>query len=487
MPIPGIKNAPAPALAALDLRIQAMNDEDKIANLHNAYGYYTDRKMWDDASDLFTDDGVLEIADVGIYAGARGIRRSYERFGPPGLQRGQLNDRLIFNLLVSVAAAGNEARARAVEFNLLGDTGTGTASLGLDVLESRFIRGADAIWRIREMRVFPIMATDYYRGWAKSRLVTPPTAAMFAPDRPVPVADAGTLTDGAIPVFFENNPVTGRPVSLPAGAKVAGVDALVPAPATLPPPMRTPSDLDAAVADAARRLSLSVAYVAVDNISHALGNFIDDQQWHSLGLLFAKDGWRAKAAIAFCVGPEHVEECERNYDGVAALPRASASGHWLIQPVIDVAPDGTSAKMRHRLLHIDAAPESRGFSDGMYPNNAAKLENGVWKFDVAAPDQPYFSSSGFRDGWARKSATLVGRATNRNAIEPLRNFPPDVPRASMPIRHHGSLPGDTIVWPDIKPMWFSYRNPVSGRVPPLYCPDLKTCETALTAAAATRR
>jgi hypothetical protein len=250
--------------------------------------------------------------------------------------------------------------------------------------------------------------------------------------------------------------------------------------------MQTPSDLDAAVADAARRLSLSVAYVAVDNISHALGNFIDDQQWHSLGLLFAKDGWRAKAAVAFCVGPEHVEECERNYDGVAALPRASASGHWLIQPVIDVAPDGTSAKMRHRLLHIDAAPESRGFSDGMYPNNAAKLENGVWKFDVAAPDQPYFSSSGFKDGWARKSTTPAGRATNRNAIEPLRNFPPDVPRASMPIRHHGSLPGDMIVWPDIKPMWFSYRNPVSGRVPPLYCPDLKTCETHLMVAGARR-
>ena len=179
-----------------------------------------------------------------------------------------------------------------------------------------------------------------------------------------------------------------------------------------------------------RRLSLSVAYVAVDNISHALGNFIDDQQWHSLGLLFARDGWRAKAAVAFCVGPEHAEECERNYDGVAALPRASASGHWLIQPVIDVAPDGNSAKMRHRLLHIDAAPESRGFSDGMYPNNAAKLEDGVWKFDVAAPDQPYFSSSGFRDGWARRSTTPPGRAPNRNAIEPLRNFPPDVPRAS---------------------------------------------------------
>jgi hypothetical protein len=484
MRIPGIKGAPTVALAALNLRIQAMNDEDKVANLQNAYGYYTDRKMWDDASDLFTDDGVLEIGDVGIYAGVKNIRRSYERFGPSGLLPGQLNDRLIFSLRVTTA--GNEARTRGIALNLLGDVGTGTASLGLDVLESRCVRGTDGIWRIREMRIFPIMATDYYRGWAASRLVTPPPAGRFAPDKPVPAADAGTLTDGVIPVFFESHPVTGKPVSVPAGAKVAGVDALLPASAPPSPPVQMAIDFDAAVADAARRLSLSVAYVAVDNISHALGNFIDDQQWHALGGLFAKDGWRAKAAVAFCVGPEHVEECERNYDGVAALPRASASGHWLIQPVIDVAPDGASAKMRHRLLHIDAAPESRGFSDGMYPNNAATLENGVWKFDVAAPDQPYFSSSGFKDGWARKATAPAGRAANRNAIEPLRNFPPDVPRASMPIRHHGSLPGDMIVWPDIKPMWFSYRNPVSGRVPPLYCPDLKTCETDLKVAGARR-
>src|SRR4029077_9863855 len=120
-----------------------------------------------------------------------------------------------------------------------------------------------------------------------------------------------TLTDGAIPVFFDSNPVTGKPVTLPAGARVAGADALVPALARPSPTMQTPSDLDAAVADARRRLSLSVAYIAVDNISHALGNDIDDQQWHSLGLLFAKDGWRGKAAVAFCVGPDHAEECER--------------------------------------------------------------------------------------------------------------------------------------------------------------------------------
>src|SRR5262245_35868342 len=452
MTIPAITGTPSDTLAALDRRIQVMNDEDKVANLQNAYGYYIDRKMWDDATDLFTSDAVVELADVGIYEGPASIRRFHERSGPQGLRYGQMNNRLIFNLLVSVAPAGREARTRGVVFNMLGDYTAGTASLGIDVIENRFAKGTDGIWRIREMRILPIMATDYYQGWAKSRLMTAPETGQYAPDRPAPATDRGTLTDGVVPDFFLNHPVTGKPVQLPTGTKVAGVTALLPPPAAVRDARLPPRDMQTAIADARRRLSHAVAYIAVDNISHALGNDIDDQQWHALGQLFAKDGWRAKAAVAFCVGPEHAEECERNYDGVAALPRPAAQGHWLIQPVIDVAPDGKSARMRHYLLHIDAAPVSRGFSDGMYPNNAAKLEDGIWKLDVMAPDQPYFSSPSFKDGWARKASSVMPRPVVKNAIEPLRNFPPDIPRSSMPLRHHGSLPGDTIVWPDIKPM-----------------------------------
>ena len=37
----------------------------------------------------------------------------------------------------------------------------------------------------------------------------------------------------------------------------------------------------------------------------------------------------------------------------------------------------------------------------------------------------------------------------------------------------GTLP--YIVWPDILPMWFNYRNPVSGRVPQFYQPDCTPC------------
>jgi hypothetical protein len=246
------------------------------------------------------------------------------------------------------------------------------------------------------------------------------------------------------------------------------------------PQIQVSPDLDAAVADAERRTLISVAYIAADNLGHALGNNIDDQSWHNLGLLFARDGWRAKGAIAFCVGPAHTEMCETNYDGVAAKPRTSSASHWLIQPVIDVAPDGKSAHVRHYLIHFNTSSEySSGLSDGMYPNNAIKMEDGIFKLDVGAPDQPYFTSPSWKAGWARDEPRASRQNNVVQAIVPLRDFPADIPRASMPLRHHGSVPGDVIVWPDIKPMWFSYKNPVSGRVPPLYCPDIKTCEKDL--------
>ena len=46
-----------------------------------------------------------------------------------------------------------------------------------------------------------------------------------------------------------------------------------------------------------------------------------------------------------------------------------------------------------------------------------------------APDQPYFSSPSFKDGWARKASASAPRPVVKNAIEPLRNFPPDIPRS----------------------------------------------------------
>src|SRR5690606_4191825 len=93
---PAVGEAPETdaTLAELQRRVDALNDEDRVRNLQSAYGYYADRKMWDDVVDLFAEDGVVEVGGHGIWRGPDGIRRWLASIGEAGLSHGQLNDRV---------------------------------------------------------------------------------------------------------------------------------------------------------------------------------------------------------------------------------------------------------------------------------------------------------------------------------------------------------------------------------------------------------
>jgi hypothetical protein len=124
IPIPEpVGTAPASdaTLAALEERIAVMNDESLVRNLQAAYGYYVNRRMWDDVTDLFAANGVYEFGGNGIYEGKAGVRRAHERMGPDGLTDGILNDRLQFDSVVSLAPGRREAWVRGIEMGMLGD------------------------------------------------------------------------------------------------------------------------------------------------------------------------------------------------------------------------------------------------------------------------------------------------------------------------------------------------------------------------------
>src|SRR4030095_10220449 len=110
---------------------------------------------------------------------------------------------------------------------LIGDAEKGTAFYSLAIFENRYVKQND-IWRIREMRIFPLMKTERTVCCAKSQVADPPPAREHAPDRPVPAADV--MTPGAVPVFFAPNPATGKAVSLPSGVKTVGHERLLKAP-----------------------------------------------------------------------------------------------------------------------------------------------------------------------------------------------------------------------------------------------------------------
>src|SRR5690606_8831581 len=172
VPIPPPKGA-APAsgasLADLERRIVALNDEDAVTNLQHAYGYYVDRKMWDDVVDLFAADGVIEVHGVGVFRGRDGIRRALERMGPAGLEDGELNDRPIFDTIVEVLPGGREAVSRGIELGMLGDAAAGTAHWEVTIFRNRFVK-EDGLWKLRELRLFPVVRADYTAGWGDGGL-----------------------------------------------------------------------------------------------------------------------------------------------------------------------------------------------------------------------------------------------------------------------------------------------------------------------------
>jgi hypothetical protein len=393
-------------VAALEERISQMNDEDKVRNLQNAYGYYVDRKMWDDVADLFAANGVLEVANLGIYEGVKSIRRGLDRQGPAGLKHGQLHDHLQLDMSVSIEPGGTEARARGLELGLLGEADKGTAFLSISVFNNRYVKQND-VWHIREMRIFPVRKTDYYKGWAKSVVVDSTPAPAFAPDRPAPSSD--NVTALAIPVFFAPNPGSGRPVRYPDGWRVAFKDRLLP---KLPPSAARDSSqtLEVRIREAERKLAISKAYDGTENVSSAYGDYLDDLDFGKLAEIFAIKGAKQIPFAGFYVGRESIGRREAAAKPQVRRARTYLALHLRTQPVILVASDGRSSSIRTRLFQpVSSLTESFGFSGGMYHDQAV-LENGSWKLWSVAIDEHYFSSPDYKGGWSAAKDVAPGAA-----------------------------------------------------------------------------
>ncbi|WP_369140966.1 nuclear transport factor 2 family protein [Modestobacter versicolor] len=438
VPVPA-PSGPAPrtgaSLAELAERIDRLNDEDAVRNLQHAYGYYVDRKMWTDVVDLFTADGVVRVDGQHSTAGPDGVREALERMGPEGLRDGELNDRLVFDLLVDVHPGGREATTRGIEVAMLGDAARQQAGWEFSVLAGRAVQD-DGMWKLAEVRRTPLLAADYDEGWA----------------------DGGTAAVDPRSAPPQLDVVRGR-------SAVA-------------------RSTDADVAELARRLARSLAYDGVENVSAAYGFYIDDLQWAEMAGIIAVDGNKSSPFAGYYLGRDRIYGAATAFYGgsqPADALRSRISFHWRTQPVVLVSEDGRSATLRTRLFQPRTAatvtPGWAGFFSGMYPNDQAVLEDGIWRLWSVTIDESYMSSPTWAGGWAGAEPRPAG-APNPPGSRLLDSYPPDVPLTDLGRREEGFRggTGTTIEWPGILPMWFHYRNPVSGRVPELYWPDCVTAE-----------
>lgn len=443
-------------LAELSKRIQRLNDEDTIRNLQAALGYYIDRKMWDDVADMFDPEGVVQDGEQ-IYSGGAGVRHWLEStMGPAGLRHGQLNDRPQFDVIVS----GNEdgACARGIELGMLGDADQEKGWWEGAAFLNCFVR-KDGVWKLSEVRRFPLFRADYDRGWGNDLSQHP---------SPAPV-----------PGFLGRNPVSSLIVEPVGDVREVAERPIVAGRASAA--AMGPSTLSGAQV-ALRR---SLAYDATENVSSAYGFYLDDFQSDNFSALLATDGFKMSAFAGYYVGRDRVAEAGRRVWGPAPETRSGISFHWRIQPVILVSDDGRSANQRVRLFQPRTGKAVGGpggfygayFYSGMYHDQYV-LEDGVWRMWNLSLDEPYMGTVDWRSGWQRaKDPTTPRQGPTSVLVREDSDFKPDVPVTALGRRqeHFRGGTGEAWQWPTILPMWFEYRNPVSGRVPEFYQADCPPC------------
>jgi triacylglycerol lipase len=434
--------------ASLLHRAELLKAEQDVENLQRIYGYYIDRAMWDQASDLFTEDATFETAQQGVYIGKKRVREFLGTLGPNGLVEGWLNEHLQLQPLVDVSADGNTARVRSRELAMTGKIG-GTGYWSEGVYENTFIRD-NGVWKIKSLHFYPTFITEYKQGWGKDAQPVPTASAELPPDRP-PTETYAIYPKPHVPPFHYRNPVTGKAPTYPTEAdggptKQLAAAALMPANVRYSPPKVT--DVNATVAEAERVVERVKDFHALDNLQSAYGYYLDKNLWNNLADLFSRDGSMELAQRGVYKGPRVREFLLKVFGRGQEGPVANRLGnHLQLQPVIHVSEDGKTAKIRSRMVQQMSFGPRASMGGAIYENEAVK-EDGVWKL---SRDHAYNTfSAPYEGGW-----TAV---TGSNVPGPSKDFPPDSPP---------TLVFD--MFPSVYNIPFHYANPVTGRtdVPPI--------------------
>lgn len=439
--------------AQLALRVSRLQDEQQIENLQRIYGYYIDRGQWDQAADLFARDGRIELDQRGVYVGRERVRRFLNSLAPPGPQPGVINDRLQLQVVADVSADGRRARVRSREWGMTGQLGL--AGRWSDAIHENAFVKEEGVWKIESMHVYPTYITDYDQGWGKDAQPAPGIDGALLPDlRP---SEAYSIYPKAhVPPYHYRNPVTGKPVTYPVPERGGPTPAL--ARAALfdvgrTPPLKPVRDLSVSIADSARRLERVKDQHEIENLESAYGYYLDKNLWTDLGKLFTQDGSIELAQRGVYRGARLREFLSTVFGRGGEGPVAGRLGnHLQLQPVIHVADDGSSARIRSRMLQQMSAGPRASIGAAVYENVAVK-EGGVWKLAV---DHAYNTlSADYQGGWSK--------APGRNMPGPTPGFAWDGPPTVR-----------TALFPVVYDIPYHYANPVSGRSDVALPPSLDT-------------
>lgn len=203
------------AVADAERRIGLLEDVNALERLHSAYGYYLARNQWDHLAGIFTDEGTIEIALRGVYAGRDSVRRNLDLYGEQGIHYGVQHNHMQYQPVIHVAPDGQSANVRSRAFSIMGNYDQAGFFMA-GVYENEFVK-EDGIWKIEKDQVFNTYFAPYDIGWKNPPPRDPPgITESNPPDRP-PSVIFELYPSQFLPPFHYDNPVTGQPAALPAG------------------------------------------------------------------------------------------------------------------------------------------------------------------------------------------------------------------------------------------------------------------------------
>jgi hypothetical protein len=343
-------------LTALAGRAQRLTDEIAITNLQHSYGHYVDRRMWENAAELFANDGTMELGRQGVYVGRSSIRRG---LGVAGIGAGDVHDHIHLQTIVSVAPDGRSARARGTYLGMT--SSMGRALWSQSIYENAFVKQNGA-WKFKSVHVYPRFIVDAAIGWAKDAQPAPGPSRTVPPDRPSTESYEIFPKFHIAPLHF-NHPVTGRPPQYPAGTPASStvVSGLSRTPEAT---VKTPAALERLLAATERAVEQSRAYHAAENLASAYGYAVEQ-----------------------------------------SAPPNVLTVHHVVQPVIRVSPDARSAKVHARLWQLGGPEKGEGsWVSGIYESTAAN-DGEAWRLSATYRHDAWTAPS--PGGWARATVNAV--------------------------------------------------------------------------------
>jgi len=406
--------AGAKDLARLQQLVTRLEDERDIEILQRTYGYYVDKNLWREIGELFAADGTLEIGGRGVFVGRKRVVQYLEWLGFP--VHGRLYDHTQMQPIIHVSPDGRTAKGRWRAMVFGGDYG-GASVFGDCIYENEY-RKVNGKWMIAKLHAYFVMYTDLAQGWGVRAWPNTRPEKVLPPDLPPTVVYdmyPGTIT---APLHYEN-PVTGKPVYAASSA----------------PPARSTATQE----ELATRLTRLEDARAIEYLHNAYGYYLDRWQWDDVADLFASGGSIELAQRGVYAGKARVRKFLDLF-GKQGVHQGEVFDHVQYQPVVHVAADGLTAKLRVREFNMEGQyGVDAAIGGGIYENEYVK-ENGVWKISTLHLYTTWLA--GLEKGWAGEPRPAPGASTA---------LPPDRPPT---LRYQG--------YPIFYQQPIHYPNPVTG-------------------------